>query len=127
MSTTETVSVTGERLQELEASLEKLQAAAEAGAEPVKAEAVPEDTQAELERVKHVIGQNFGIDMRSPGQVKQAEIDELEAQIELVKAEQEAEQQAEADALAAGVEADVAAAAPAVENDEPRVGARKRA
>jgi len=68
-----------------------------AAATEVVAEAVPSDTAAELERVKQVIGAQFGIDMRSPGQVAQADKDaeaaqeELEAQqAEAAKAEEEA-------------------------------------
>ena len=55
----------------------------------------------ELERVKQLVGAHIGIDMRSPGQVKQAEIDGLKAEIELeqqqAKEAKEAEQ-AEKDA-----------------------------
>jgi len=68
----------------------------------VKPEAVPKDTAAELERVKQIIGHQFGIDMRSPGQVAQAEKDAADAQEELEK------QQAE-EALAEGAEEDVTA------------------
>ena len=74
-------------------------------ADEVKAEAVPKDTAAELERVKQIIGHQFGIDMRSPGQVKQAELDAEDAQKEL-EVEQEAEAaKAEAEAAAAEAEA----------------------
>jgi predicted acyltransferase (DUF342 family) len=68
-----------ERLKELEAELEE----AEDTADGVEPEAVPSDTAAELERVKQLVGAHIGIDMRSPGQVKQAEIDGLKAEIEL--------------------------------------------
>jgi hypothetical protein len=67
----------------------------------VKPEAVPKDTAAELERVKQLIGANFGIDMRSPGQVAQADKDAEDAQAELEK--QQAKEAKEAE-LAAVVE-----------------------
>ena len=94
MSVTETGS---ERVQALEQKLEKLKAE-----EDVVAEDPPEDTQAELERVKHVLSAAFGIDLRSPGQIKQAELDGLEAELELAK--QAAEEEAAAEAEAAGEE-----------------------
>ena len=75
-------------------------------ADEVKAEAVPKDTAAELERVKAFLGAQFGFDMRSPGQVKQAELDAADAQKEL-EVEQEAEAaKAEAEAAAAAAEAE---------------------
>jgi predicted acyltransferase (DUF342 family) len=80
-----------ERLKELEKKL-----ADQEGDDEVEPEAVPSDTAAELERVKQLIGAHIGIDMRSPGQVKQAEIDGLKAEIELeqqqAKEAKEAEQ-----------------------------------
>jgi predicted acyltransferase (DUF342 family) len=86
-----------ERLKELEKKLADLQE----GDDEVEPEAVPSDTTAELERVKQLVGAHIGIDMRSPGQVKQAEIDGLKAEIELeqqqAKEAKEAEQ-AEKDA-----------------------------
>ena len=96
MSVTETGS---ERVQALEQKLEKLKAE-----EDVVAEDPPEDTQAELERVKHVLSAAFGIDLRSPGQIKQAELDGLEAEIELAKQEEEeaAKQAAEEAAASEG-------------------------
>lgn len=97
MSVTETGS---ERVQALEQKLEKLKAE-----EDVVAEDPPEDTQAELERVKHVLSAAFGIDLRSPGQVKQAELDGLEAELELVKQEEEAAKQAAEEEAAAEAEA----------------------
>lgn len=78
-------------------------------AEEIKAEAVPKDTAAELERVKQLIGANMGIDMRSPGQVKQAEEDAAKAQAELEEEQAEEAKRAEEEALAAGVEEDVTA------------------
>jgi hypothetical protein len=81
-------------------------AEAESKSDEVKPERVPKDTAAELERVKQLIGAHLGVDMRSPGQVAQAEEDgekaekELEAQqAKEAKEAQEAEQ-AEAKALA---------------------------
>jgi hypothetical protein len=65
---------------------------AEQDGDEVKPERVPSDTAAELERVKQLVGANIGIDMRSPGQVKQAEQDEADAQKQL-----EDEQRKEAD------------------------------
>ena len=79
----------------------------------VKAEAVPADTAAELERVKQVIGAQFGLDMRSPGQVKQAAEDEAKAQAEL-----EAQQAEEAQA------AEEEAAAEAAGEEEPQTSGR---
>ena len=76
----------------------------EQAADEVKAEAVPSDTSAELERVKQIIGAQFGIDMRSPGQVKQAEEDAAKAQEELEKQQAEEAKQAEEEAAAAEAE-----------------------
>jgi len=64
----------------------------EASSDEVKPERVPKDTAAELERVKQLVGAHIGIDMRSPGQVAQAEQDGEQAQKEL-----EAEQKKEAE------------------------------
>ena len=55
----------------------------DAKTDEVKPEAVPKDTAAELERVKQLVGAHIGIDMRSPGQVAQADADAEHAQKEL--------------------------------------------
>ena len=68
-----------ERLKELEKELADLEDADD----EVEPEAVPSDTTTELERVKQLVGAHIGIDMRSSGQVKQAEIDGIKAEIEL--------------------------------------------
>jgi len=72
----------------------------------VKPEAVPKDTAAELERVKQVIGAHFGIDMRSPGQVAQAEKDAEDAQKELEKQQEKEAMQAEKEAATGVPEAE---------------------
>jgi len=64
-------------------------------AKEAKPERVPKDTAAELERVKQIIGHQFGIDMRSPGQIAQAKVDEDEAQEELERQQKEEREQAE--------------------------------
>ena len=74
-------------------------------ADEVQPEEIPKDTAGELERVKHIIASQFGIDMRSPGQVKQAELDGEQAEKEL------AEQQAKEEKEAAKAEAEAAKAA----------------
>jgi len=117
VSVTETGS---ERVQALEQKLEKLKAE-----EDVVAEDPPEDTQAELERVKHVLSAAFGIDLRSPGQVKQAELDGLEAELELVKQEEEAakkqaEEEAAAEAEAAPAESETTTTMSAPRTRAPR-------
>jgi len=84
----------------------------EAATDEVKPERVPKDTAAELERIKQLVGAHIGVDMRSPGQVAQAEADAEQAQKELEaeqkkeaeeaeRAQKEADEQAEADAKAA--------------------------
>jgi len=81
-------------------------------ADEVQPEEIPKDTAGELERVKHIIASQFGIDMRSPGQVKQAELDGEQAEKEL--AEQQAKEEkeaAKAEAEAAKAEADAEKAA----------------
>ena len=81
----------------------------EASTDEVKPERVPKDTAAELERVKQLVGAHIGIDMRSPGQVAQAEQDGEQAQKELE--EQQAKEAEEAERAAK--EADEAAEAEA--------------
>ena len=76
----------------------------------VKPEAVPKDTAAELERVKQIIGHQFGIDMRSPGQVKQAEEDAAKAEEELESQQAEEAKAAEEAEAAAAAEAEPAEA-----------------
>jgi len=71
------------------------------------------DTAAELERVKHVIGSHFGIDMRSPEQVEEAEAAAAEAQEEL---EQQQTEEAEAAAEEAAAEEASTAPAPATKS-----------
>jgi len=80
----------------------------------VKPEAVPKDTAAELERVKQVIGAHFGIDMRSPGQVAQADKDAEDAQKELEAQQEKEAKQAEKEAAAGVPEAE----------SQPKSGAR---
>jgi len=72
----------------------------------VKPEAVPKDTAAELERVKQIMGAHLGIDMRSPGQVAQADKDAEDAQKELEKQQQKEAAQAEKEAQAGVPEAE---------------------
>jgi len=83
----------------------------EATSDEVKPERVPKDTAAELERIKQLVGAHIGVDMRSPGQVAQAEADAEQAQKELEaeqkkeaeeaeRAQKEADEQAEAEAKA---------------------------
>jgi len=84
----------------------------EAAVDEVKPERVPADTAAELERVKQIIGAQLGLDMRSPGQVAQAELDEEEAQAQLeAEQKQAAEEEAKAEAEAAKAEAEAEKAA----------------
>jgi len=98
---TKTKDEKSEHQKELEQQLADLEDADD-GVEP---EEVPADTAAELERVKHIIAAQFGIDTRSPGQVKQAEIDGLKAEIALeeeqAKVAKAAEDAAKAEAEAA--------------------------
>lgn len=85
-----------ERQKQLEAELAALE-----DDDSVDPEEVPEDTQGELERVKAFLGAQFGFDLRSPGQVKQAEIDGLEAEIALEEQQAAEAKAAEEEAAAA--------------------------
>jgi len=110
-----------EELQRLEAELADLEKelADLEDADDVEAEEVPADTGAELERVKQLVGAHFGIDTRSPGQVKQASLDGLEAEIEL-KQQQIAEQQAADEEAAAAAKAEEEAAAAASKSSKSK-------
>ena len=86
----------------------------------VEAEAVPADTSAELERVKHIVGSHLGIDMRSPGQVKQSQIEAIQAEIELEQQQAEEAKQAEEAAQAEADQAEAEAQAGTPEKKSAR-------